>query len=83
MYIFIRTLGFTKLESEEIGHRCKRLMDAGRIWYLKQFDLDASLLYYVERSVSLENVALVAWNRINKVKKKGKYIIVDIGSFTT
>ena len=83
MYIFIRALGFTKLESEEIGRRCKRLMDAGRIWYLKQFDLDASLLYYVDRSVSLENVALVAWNRINKVKKKGKYIIVDIGSFTT
>ena len=57
-------------------------MDAGRVWYLKQFDLDASLLYYVDRSVSLENVALVAWNRINKVKKKGKYIIVDIRSFT-
>ena len=72
MFSFVfRALGFTKLESEEIGRRSKHLIDAGRIAYLKQHGLDASLLYYVERSVSLENVALVAWNRSDKVRKKG------------
>ena len=75
---FFRALGFSKSESEEIGRRSKRLIDAGRVWYLKQFEMDASLLYYVDRSVSLENVALIAWNSGRKVKKKGRVFVIVV-----
>ncbi|XP_028398915.1 tRNA:m(4)X modification enzyme TRM13 homolog [Dendronephthya gigantea] len=66
----IRALGFTKSQSEDIGRQSKRLIDAGRVWYLKQFDLDASLFYYVDRSVSLENIAIVAYNRRSNFEKE-------------
>ena len=71
-FLTFRALGYTKTESEEIGRRSKRLIDAGRVWYLRQFGLDASLVYYVDRSVSLENVALIASKNSKKVRKKGR-----------
>jgi tRNA:m4X modification enzyme len=71
----LRALGFSESESEEIGRRSKRLIDAGRVWYLKQFGMDASLYYYVDPSVSLENVALIAWNNGGKIRKKGRNLL--------
>lgn len=62
-YIFFRSLGLSKSESEHIGRQSKRLLDVGRLSYLNKHDLDTCLVYYVDRSVSLENVALIAWNR--------------------
>ena len=45
---------------EPIGLKCKRLIDAARVWYLQQHGLDARLVYFVEQSTSLENVLLIA-----------------------
>ncbi|XP_046839143.1 tRNA:m(4)X modification enzyme TRM13 homolog [Xenia sp. Carnegie-2017] len=59
----LKSLGLSKSESEHIGRQSKRLLDVGRLSYLNKHDLDTCLVYYVDRSVSLENVALIAWNR--------------------
>ncbi|CAL1292159.1 unnamed protein product [Larinioides sclopetarius] len=47
-------------EREVIGMQCKRLIDAGRIQFLKDEGYDARLITYIDKSVSLENVALLA-----------------------
>ncbi|XP_067893667.1 tRNA:m(4)X modification enzyme TRM13 homolog isoform X3 [Heterodontus francisci] len=47
-------------EREHLGHLCKRLIDQGRIWYLKQRGFDSALQYYTSPSISLENVLLTA-----------------------
>uniref|UniRef100_A0A8V5G8M2 tRNA:m(4)X modification enzyme TRM13 n=1 Tax=Melopsittacus undulatus TaxID=13146 RepID=A0A8V5G8M2_MELUD len=47
-------------ERKEIGCLCKRLIDHGRIEYLQQRGYKAVLQYYVESTVSLENVLLTA-----------------------
>ncbi|GFT00174.1 tRNA:m(4)X modification enzyme TRM13 homolog [Nephila pilipes] len=46
-------------EREVIGLQCKRLIDAGRIFFLKEAGYDAKLTTYIDKSVSLENVALL------------------------
>lgn len=48
---------------EEIGRQCKRILDYGRIHYLQQYKFDAKLIHYVDPTVSLENVAIVAKNK--------------------
>ena len=45
---------------EHIGLLCKHLIDSGRVWYLRQHGLAARLVYFIDRSVSLENVLLIA-----------------------
>jgi tRNA:m4X modification enzyme len=45
---------------EHIGLLCKQLIDSGRVWYLRKHGMKANLVHYVDRSVSLENVLLVA-----------------------
>ena len=45
---------------EAIGLKCKRLLDIARLRYLRGCGFTAKLVYYVVRSVSLENVLLVA-----------------------
>ncbi|XP_060685705.1 tRNA:m(4)X modification enzyme TRM13 homolog isoform X1 [Hemiscyllium ocellatum] len=47
-------------EREHLGHLCKRLIDQGRIYYLKQQGFDSVLQYYISPSISLENVLLTA-----------------------
>ncbi|NXE89384.1 TRM13 enzyme, partial [Menura novaehollandiae] len=47
-------------ERKEIGCLCKRLIDHGRIEYLRQHGYKATLQYYTESAVSLENVLLTA-----------------------
>ncbi|XP_054707450.1 tRNA:m(4)X modification enzyme TRM13 homolog [Uloborus diversus] len=53
-------LGLEHNEREEIGSKCKRLIDFGRIEYLKGLGYDSKLLEYIDKSVTLENVVLVA-----------------------
>ncbi|EDO46123.1 predicted protein [Nematostella vectensis] len=53
-------LGLSIADREEIGRQCKRLLDAGRVWYLREKGFNTSLAYYVDSSVSLENVVLLA-----------------------
>ena len=51
--------GLSKQEQEEVGAMCKRLIDAGRLDYLQKHGFDATLQVYVDKAMSLENVALV------------------------
>ncbi|CAG9765306.1 unnamed protein product [Ceutorhynchus assimilis] len=52
--------GLGKAEREEIGRRCKNIINWGRLMHLKEHNLECFLHYYVETSITLENVALVA-----------------------
>ena len=45
---------------EEIGLKCKRVLDLARLHYLRERGMDGRLLYFVSRNTSLENVLLVA-----------------------
>lgn len=45
---------------ERLGLQCKRLLDIGRVRYLKEHGFDAELVYYVDKDTSLENLALMA-----------------------
>ncbi|KAI1317187.1 hypothetical protein EDD11_008879 [Mortierella claussenii] len=45
---------------ERLGQQCKRLLDIGRVRYLKEHGFDAELVYYVDQETSLENLALMA-----------------------
>ena len=48
------------VEREDIGRQCKRLIDIGRMAYLEGLGFKPRLVYYVDRELSLENIALVA-----------------------
>lgn len=45
---------------EMIGLKCKRLLDIARLEYLRANGYTTKLVYYVDRSVSLENALLLA-----------------------
>ncbi|XP_039948813.1 tRNA:m(4)X modification enzyme TRM13 homolog [Bactrocera tryoni] len=47
-------------ERERIGDMCKRILDYGRLLYLREHGFEAELKYYVARDVTLENVCLLA-----------------------
>lgn len=53
-------LGYVPHPKEPIGLKCKTLIDASRVWYLRQHGFDARLVYFVDQSTSLENVLLIA-----------------------
>ncbi|TPX57142.1 hypothetical protein PhCBS80983_g04047 [Powellomyces hirtus] len=50
----------TFAERETLGLQCKRVLDYGRLAYLRRCGFEAELVYYVDRKNSLENLALVA-----------------------
>lgn len=52
--------GYVPHPNEEIGLKCKRLIDLARLNYLRENGLKAWLIYYVDRNTSLENVLLIA-----------------------
>ena len=52
--------GYSPHPREAIGLLCKRLIDEGRVWFLRQLGLQAELVAYVERGVSLENMLITA-----------------------
>ncbi|XP_054725390.1 tRNA:m(4)X modification enzyme TRM13 homolog [Anastrepha obliqua] len=47
-------------ERERVGDMCKRILDYGRLQYLREHGYEAVLKYYVARDVTLENVCLLA-----------------------
>ena len=59
-------LNLDRLSREEIGRRCKRLLDQGRCDFVaRKIGLaNAKLVYYVDPNISLENVALFASNDV-------------------
>jgi len=46
---------------EEIGRMCKRIIDTGRLHYLRSKGMDCSLREYVSQDVTPENVVLLAY----------------------
>ncbi|KAL3660070.1 hypothetical protein V7S43_014992 [Phytophthora oleae] len=54
-------LGISKDERAVLGRKCKRIIDAGRVEYLKQLQLKTRLVHYCDTSDSLENCLLLAW----------------------
>uniref|UniRef100_A0A1I8NQ20 tRNA:m(4)X modification enzyme TRM13 n=1 Tax=Stomoxys calcitrans TaxID=35570 RepID=A0A1I8NQ20_STOCA len=50
----------TMAERETIGFMCKRILDHGRLEYLREHSYEANLYYYVPKDVTLENVVLLA-----------------------
>ncbi|KAG1693683.1 hypothetical protein DVH05_023085 [Phytophthora capsici] len=54
-------LGISKDDRAMLGRKCKRIIDAGRVEYLKQLKLKAHLVHYCDTSDSLENCLLLAW----------------------
>ena len=52
--------GYSPHPREAVGLLCKRLIDEGRVWFLRQLGLQAELVAYVERGVSLENMLIAA-----------------------
>ncbi|ALC46810.1 CG18048, partial [Drosophila busckii] len=47
-------------EREDIGYQCKRMLDYGRVEFLRTNGFEASLKFYVPRNITLENVILLA-----------------------
>lgn len=52
--------GYIPHARESIGIQCKRLIDAGRVWYLEQRGFDAMQCHYVDKNISLENTLIIA-----------------------
>lgn len=47
-------------QREEIGRKCKRLIDIGRVHYLRNCGLQSQLKTYIEEKLTPENVIIVA-----------------------
>lgn len=44
-----------------LGRKCKRILDTGRMLYLRQLGLEAKLVHYCTVEASVENCLLLAW----------------------
>lgn len=58
-----RKLGLTAKEKEEIGLKCKNLMNWGRLQFIKDIGFDCALHYYINSDITPENVCIVARNK--------------------
>lgn len=54
-------LGLSREEKEVVGQRSKHILNWGRLYYLEKLGFNCFLHYYVNKSVSLENVCIVAY----------------------
>ena len=48
-------------ERERVGRECKRLLDMGRVIWLRKQGLSAELVHFCKPQVSPENCLLIAW----------------------
>lgn len=46
-------------EKEEIGWKCKRLLDYARVQFMNENGYETKLCYYIDKSVTLENVCII------------------------
>jgi tRNA:m4X modification enzyme len=49
-----------KTEKEIVGRKCKRIIDWGRLEYLKNNGYKVSLVHYIPKEFSIENALLIA-----------------------
>ena len=71
-YYHPRYGSLTPEQREEVGYQCKKLIDMGRLRYIKGHGFDARLVKYTTSELSLENIALLAtrkmrWFRFNSL----------------
>lgn len=45
----------------QVGRACKRLIDYGRLMYLRDLGFDAELVTYCDIDVTPENSSILAW----------------------
>ena len=57
---FVRYGNLLPQEGEEIGRRCKQLIDRGRVNYLIEHGYKTEQICYTDREHTLENMALIA-----------------------
>lgn len=53
-------IGLNREEKAEMGKYCKYIINWGRLKYLEEFNYKCNLYYYVEESVTPENLCIVA-----------------------
>ena len=53
----------TPEDREEVGFKCKKLIDQARVLYLREHGFTGELLLYADSAHTLENVVLVARNK--------------------
>lgn len=53
-------LPWTRVEREEIGYKCKRIIDHSRLQYLKEEGYTTDTFYYINKDVTLENLCIFA-----------------------
>lgn len=58
--------GLSRDQKIQIGRACKRLIDYGRLAYLRASGLEAECLLYCEPDVSPENSCILAWTPIDE-----------------
>ncbi|XP_057300356.1 tRNA:m(4)X modification enzyme TRM13 homolog [Hydractinia symbiolongicarpus] len=56
-------LGLTSHEQEEIGRMCKRIIDHGRLEYIRSYGYRCELIKYVDKEITPENIALCVRRR--------------------
>ncbi|GLD94481.1 hypothetical protein PINS_up003092 [Pythium insidiosum] len=56
-----RVLGISKADRALLGRQCKRILDAGRVEFLRNYGLQAELVHYCDIEDSVENCLLLAW----------------------
>ena len=60
MFVFSIKCQLSEIEREEIGRKCKHLIDYGRVKFLEEHGLTSSLKVYIEDFYTPENVVLLA-----------------------
>lgn len=55
-----KEIGLDRSQKEEVGKRCKAVLNWGRLRFMEKLGFKCNLHYYVEAGVSLENVCIVA-----------------------
>lgn len=55
-----KEIGLSREEKEEVGRRCKNILDYGRMHFMESLGFGCEMFYYVDASVSPENVCIVA-----------------------
>jgi len=60
-----RELGLTSDEQREIGKMCKRLIDQGRILYLRSHGYNCKLIEYINSDITPENISLMVTRTVN------------------
>lgn len=61
-----KRFGLSHEDRKTIGRKCKMIINQGRLKYLEEHGFDAKLVYYVETSVSPENVCVIAKSKTSR-----------------